>query len=75
MKFHSIPSALALSILAALIVATAVMRPHDDARASERAARCAGYERLTILLGNAQKAQNFSVRRCMDSLEARGGNI
>jgi len=47
----------------------------SDARATERAARCAGYERLTILLANAQKAQNFSVRRCMDALAANRGNL
>lgn len=71
MKLPSIPSALALSILAALIVAMAVMRPFDQARAGEAAARCEGYKRLTIMLGNTDKIERFSMRLCMEAVGRR----
>jgi hypothetical protein len=75
MKFRSTLSALALSAMAALIAAALIMPPMSDARASEAAARCAGYARLTLLLANAQKAENFSMRRCMDMIGKRQGNF
>lgn len=68
MKSPSIPSALVLSMLAALVLTTSVMRPIDIARAAETAARCAGYEQLTFLLGNSHHVQRFSMRRCMDMI-------
>lgn len=71
MKPASIPSALALSILAALIVATAVLRPIDQARAGEAAARCEGYKRLTIMLSTTPRIERFSMRRCMEAVGRR----
>lgn len=68
MKFRSILSALFVSTLAAFIVALVVMRPIDQARAADITARCQGYERLTILLGNTRKVEGFSMRRCMDAI-------
>lgn len=68
MRFRSILSALAFSTFAALIVAMVVMRPIDQARAGDITARCQGYERLTVLLGNTRKVDGFSMRRCMDAI-------
>jgi hypothetical protein len=75
MKIRSTLSALALSALAALVTAAFVMPPMNNARASETAVRCAGYERLTILLADAQTAQDFSMRRCLEMVGRRRGNF
>ncbi|MCO6393046.1 hypothetical protein GTW25_18660 [Aliihoeflea aestuarii] len=71
MKNRSILLSLAASIAAAFISATLLLPQNAGARMSGDAVdqRCAGYERLSVLLQSAARSESFSMEGCRRALK------